>query len=353
MNEPAKIEIAPKFRHLRPDTDMSEGVASGFTWIGYKLQKWSLNHEGVNRLFLLENGSVNPNLDVIIVGKNKNVSKQYFEGVYLEGTNNPPVCFSINGDRPEPSSPKKQHATCAGCPKDAWGSGQGKGKACQDHRKLAVLLLPYMTKGILEKPLREPIYLKINPNSLKILKAYNDSLVHRNVHPAQVITRITWNPKKPWEMKFDILQPLTDAEADVVLPLVDNNPTVQNIIGGKVEIYEPEEELPAPGSKVNSGLLSAFGNDDNDTNAPQPSPFPQRPPFSQSEKISNVTDITPVKRGRGRPRKPPEEQQTAPEPEVQEPGNGGAASWDEDDSELSAAVAKLTTEKMKNMLPDK
>jgi len=339
MNELAKIEIAPKFRHLRPDTDMSDGVSSGFTWIGYKLQKWSLNHEGVNKLFLQENGSVNPNLDVIIVGKNKNVSKQYFEGVYLEGTNNPPVCFSINGDRPEPSSSKKQHATCAGCPKDAWGSGQGKGKACQDHRKLAVLLLPYMTKGILEKPLREPIYLKINPNSLKILKAYNDSLVHRNVHPAQVITRIVWNPQRAWEMKFEVLQPLTDAEADVVLPLVDNNPTVQNIIGGKVEIYEPEEELPAPGSKVESGLLSAFGKDD-DANA-------------EPKKTSNVTEITPIKRGRGRPRKPPEEVVEKAADVQEEAGNGGAASWDEDDTELSAAVAKLTTEKMKNMLPDK
>lgn len=346
MNDLTKITVADAFKHLRPTQSLGEGISSGFVAITYSNQKWALRLDGKTKMFANEDGTLNPNLDVVIVGMNPNISKMFYhQGTYVEGqSNNPPVCASLNGDKPDPGVPEPQNPVCAGCPHNEWGSGQGKGKACQDHRKLAVLILPYMTKGMLDKPLLEPVFLKVNPNSLKSLKSYGDSLQYRGVHWATVITRVIWNPKKPWEMSFTVLQPLTDKEAPVILPLLDS-PMTKNIIGSKVEVYEEEQAPPALQKKTasqqqDSGLLQAFeGVKDSGGN------------------------VTPMKRGPGRPRKatelnpptkpehfPTEQQAESPQ---QETGNGGGVTppWDEADAELSEAVNRLTEKKMNKMLP--
>jgi hypothetical protein len=329
------IKISEAFKVLRPTQSLGEGISSGFTSIGYRDQKWALKHDGSTKLFVQENGTLSPFLDVIIIAMNPNISKMYYAGNYVDGTNNAPICASLNGDKPDPGVQEPQHPICADCPHNEWGSGQGKGKACKDHRKLAVLLLPYMTKGILDKPLREPIYLAINPNSLKALKAYGDSLVYRNVHFASVITRITWSAKKQWLMDFTVLQALTDKEAPVVLPLIDS-PLTKSIVGAKAGVYEEEEqELPAPQERkqpVDSGLLDAFGK----TEAKS----------SESNTDNTITQL-PLKRGPGRPRKVPIE----PEQPAEEASGGDATPpWDEADTELSDAVAKLTSQKINKML---
>jgi hypothetical protein len=54
----------------------------------------------------------------------------------------PPTCFAIGSVpsklAPSPNAPEPQAATCAECPMNAFGS-KGKGKACNNERKLAVL----------------------------------------------------------------------------------------------------------------------------------------------------------------------------------------------------------------------
>lgn len=54
----------------------------------------------------------------------------------------PPDCFAIGTDPknmvPSPNSPNPQSKDCQSCPMNAWGS-DGKGKACKNGRKLAVL----------------------------------------------------------------------------------------------------------------------------------------------------------------------------------------------------------------------
>jgi len=54
----------------------------------------------------------------------------------------PPDCFAIGVDPknmvPSPNAPNPQAKDCQSCPMNAWGS-DGKGKACKNGRKLAVL----------------------------------------------------------------------------------------------------------------------------------------------------------------------------------------------------------------------
>lgn len=88
-------------------------------------------------------------MDIVIVDANEHVSKLYYDQPYDPSANEyfPPACFSDNGVAPSTSAEKPQSETCAMCPQNAWGSATsaltGKNtKACNDAKKLAVLVVP-------------------------------------------------------------------------------------------------------------------------------------------------------------------------------------------------------------------
>ena len=66
----------------------------------------------------------------------------FYEGKFDKNDIKPPSCFAIGTDPrnmvPSPNSPNKQASECQTCPMNQWGS-DGKGKACKNGRKLAVL----------------------------------------------------------------------------------------------------------------------------------------------------------------------------------------------------------------------
>jgi hypothetical protein len=337
MNDQTKIEVANSFKHLAVK-NLGEGIASGFNSIGYKGKTWSLKQSGEDiKFFTDEKGMPYPYFDCVILAMHDKTSKMFYTpGTYNEDSAGAPICTSLNGDKPDAGVPEPQSPSCGVCHNNVWGSAAngGRGKACQDHRKLAVLIMPYMTKHILDKPLLEPVYFKVPPASLKPLKIYGDSLVHRGVPHEAVITRVTFVPGKQFEMKFDLKQPLTDAEAPVVLPLVDD-PQTRNIIGNTgAAIYE-EEDAPPAVSKVeqpmDSGLLQAFGQ-------------------KQEPALNN--QVVPIKRGPGRPRKTAAPAQEQPVKNTGNDGDGGLVEGEpqEADDDLDDAVAKALQQKMGGML---
>ncbi len=85
----------------------------------------------------------------------------YYEGVYDPNTPTPPDCYAFGRDVPDANgdvevvgidtwdgrremAPHKDcktrvHDQCEGCPLNEWASGTGKGKACQNTRRLAAI----------------------------------------------------------------------------------------------------------------------------------------------------------------------------------------------------------------------
>lgn len=94
-----------------------------------------------DKKFKLPDGTTNPGpLSIVVLDF---VSGNYFyDKPYKEGEIAPPACFAIglNPKKLEPStnSPEKQSDTCGECPNNQFGS-KGKGKACANKRKLAVM----------------------------------------------------------------------------------------------------------------------------------------------------------------------------------------------------------------------
>lgn len=80
------------------------------------------------------------NLNVVIVAAAPKVSRTFYAGVYKKGQSTAPDCWSNNGDYPDSSVKEPQAKSCATCPQNVKGSGQGEGRACRFSQRLAVVL---------------------------------------------------------------------------------------------------------------------------------------------------------------------------------------------------------------------
>jgi hypothetical protein len=259
---PINTKVAEAFRHIDPNEGIGEGLSGGFSSINHRGKIWSLRHRGENHVITrLDDGTPASYIDVIVVAASDKTAKTLFNEWGGDDSGGPPICQSVNGDVPDPGVPKPQSASCHTCPHNEWGSqtsGNGRGKRCQDQRRLAILLMPKLTKQLLGAPLLDPIFLKVPPGSLSSLKAYNDMLKHEGVPFCSVITRISFDPKALFQMNFERVQDLSNEEAPWVLPLRDA-PLTKRIIGLTPVIRElpPAQEMRRI-EKVDTGLAEAF-----------------------------------------------------------------------------------------------
>jgi hypothetical protein len=129
-------------------------------------------------------------LNVVIVGANPHLSKEWYEQSYSEDRESSTAnCFSINGQTPHEKSNLPQNDLCASCPQNAWGSRvtpEGrKVKACADQKRLALVMA--------DKADGDVYLLKVTPSSLGNLNAYQKTLMTRGIAPDIAITTISFD----------------------------------------------------------------------------------------------------------------------------------------------------------------
>lgn len=360
MNDRTKIEIASGFKQFAP-MRLGEGITSGYSIIGYKGKVWQLRHKGETYYFTRnDDGTPLPHIDVVILGENPHITKTYYpQGTYTEDSSNPPTCSAIDGDVPDPGVPIPQSPTCRTCKRNVWTTiaETGRpGKECKDSKRLAVLLMPAMTEKLLGAPLNEAVMLRVPAASLRPLKSYSDSLVHRGVHvPAAVVTRIGFSREKQFEMKFDLLQPLTNAEVPVIKELIEDAQT-QVILGRQDAVREIEHKPSIREERIETGITSAFSKRE----PAHPSSFAEE---------NEGRNVVPSRRGRppGSTNKPKLVQDILAEDEPQLPLTLDARTerpeevlppeqpvpWQEADGELDETLRKVVDQKIQGMLPNK
>lgn len=82
----------------------------------------------------------NRGMNVVIVNGARKVGRTFYAGSYDPSTPSIPDCWSIDGEKPDENSRNRQHSSCAECPQNIKGSGQGGGRACRFKQRLAVVL---------------------------------------------------------------------------------------------------------------------------------------------------------------------------------------------------------------------
>lgn len=218
------------------------GVQASFAVVGYKGRAWSLKHRGENTLVRDAKGAPVPTLEIVIVGVAPAVSKIYYQKAYVEGDDNAPDCFSIDGVAPDNASPKKQNDICATCRHNQWGSrvtDAGKrAKSCQDSRRIAIVPLG----DILNKTLGGPMLLRVPPTSLPNLASYSDLLERKGADFPYVATVLGFDYAVAYpKLTFEAAGFLNDEQARQVLEVIDDP-----LIGRMLFEAAPTESAAAP-----------------------------------------------------------------------------------------------------------
>jgi hypothetical protein len=247
------------FASLAPTESLAEGIGSSYPVIGYKGKNWSLRYRGDRHMFTrADDGTPLPYLDVIILRQASAKSKSFYEGGFVEGASDGkrPVCASLNGVTPDTDVVAKQCDTCVLCPRNEWKVDQNgrKTRECSDYKRLAVLVLPNLTKAILGAPLMEPAFLRVPPASLNDLGIFGDTMSRKGFHFSTFITRVAFDPEQSHpKFVFKPLQQLSDAEAPVVLAMRED-PMALRITG---EDQAVKQQLAAPTKPVEQPVVQA------------------------------------------------------------------------------------------------
>lgn len=252
------------FASLNPQEEsLSDGIGSSYGVIGYKGKVWTLRYRGEQHMFVrADDGTQIGYIDVVILRQGREKSKSYYPDGFdpQQSAGKPPTCSSMDGKVPDPGVPVKQADACVLCPRNIWKTMPNgkKGRECTDYKRTAVLVMPKQTMKFFNNvPLMEPCFLRIPPASLQDLATFGDTLQDANWHYSAVVTRISFDPNEPHpKMMFRPIQPLTDAEAAVVLPIRDDEMT-KRIVG---EIGTNRPALTAPlveTTTVDTGLTAA------------------------------------------------------------------------------------------------
>lgn len=133
-------------------------------------------------------------MNIIIVAAAPYNSRSYYTKTFSESSAGQlPDCFSDDGITPSPRSENKQCATCANCPQNVAGSGNGQSRACRFSRRLAVLLENDQKGEVMQLTLPASSIFGKADNGKMPLEAYVKLLGANRVSVTSVVT----------EMRFD------------------------------------------------------------------------------------------------------------------------------------------------------
>lgn len=271
---------AGAFAALNPQDDgLADGIGASYGILGYKGKNWTLRWHGEKKLFVRpDDGSPANYIDVIILRSAHQKSKSYYAAYdpnASEGAR--PICASLDGIVPDADVQQKQSETCALCPRNAWRTNATgrRERDCNDYKRLAVLVLPNQTQRMFGQGVMEPVFLRVPPGSLESLLQMSDTMKAQGFHSATYVTRISFDPNEAHpKMVFTPIQPLTDAEGPVVLPLV-NGEDAKRITGEDVLAGQRHGAVPLA-APTNAPQITAQPNVVPFT-APQPAPQPAPP----------------------------------------------------------------------------
>jgi hypothetical protein len=264
------------FQDIPVDNKLAANVTTGFGIVTYRGKVWRTKYKGEETTLMREDGSGPlPVLDVIILDASAALSKIYYEKGYEDGSNTPPDCFSTDGIRPDRASPKPQSPMCKSCKWNAFGSatkgGQpGKGKACADNRRLAIVPLADPANEMFGGPM----LLRVPPDSLQECKVYGDLLAQAGYHTFAVATRISFDLEKSHpRLMFDFGRVLTNDE-ELIVKEVKELPLINQILSEPVDEVVHHETEPATSSVQQAAVKDA-------TTVVQPQPAASPKPVQQ------------------------------------------------------------------------
>lgn len=139
-------------------------------------------------------------------------SNNYWKDRYDSKNPTPPECFAF-GSNPKELIPSQNGTdiqndeSCADCPQNVFGSGEGNAKACKNTRLLGLVA------GDSDDPEDAILKLSISPTGLRNFDAYVQTLASKSLLPIQVITEIDFDANQTYpRLMFKAVGPNPNVE---------------------------------------------------------------------------------------------------------------------------------------------
>ena len=130
-------------------------------------------------------------MNVIIINARKNVSRVFYAGKYNPDEIVPPSCFSNEGDVPDPSAEDKQSTSCATCPQNISGSGEGTSRACRYQRRIAILLEGDATGDVYQLNIPSRSIFGKGEGNIHPFESYTKYIAGNGKNINQIITQVS------------------------------------------------------------------------------------------------------------------------------------------------------------------
>jgi len=225
--------------------DMSSGVGSSYPIISIKGKVFHIVSGDERTLVTNDEGEAKGSIEVAILKSNPHISKVFYPGGYVEGSEDKPMCYSNDGQAPAPDAQEPQCTKCSLCPHNAWGSriteSGAKGKACSDSRRLAVASI---------NDLETPMLLRVPAATLKELAAYAEFMKRRKVPYKAVVTKISFDHSVAHpKLVFKATRFISDVEADIIVDVLQRS-VIDEIAGTNAPTQEVLEIEGTPSPKL-------------------------------------------------------------------------------------------------------
>ena len=254
-------------------------------------------------------------LDVIIVKAAPKVSRQFYAAAYNpDAASAAPDCTSSDGETPDSNAKAPQAASCATCPQNVAGSGNGNSRACKYQHKLAVVLESDPEGDVMQLILPAGSIFGKADGDKRPLQAYARYLASQNppINPEQIVTRMKFDTSV--ESPTLVFQParwLTDDEYEISMSQGKTS-DAERAVGGsaaatdgaapiklagappakvKAAVVEEEDEAPAPKAKAKAKpKAEVVEDDDSEPEVRKAAPAASAVPVKSSKLASIVSD---------------------------------------------------------------
>ena len=211
-------------------------------------------------------------LNVVIVNA-ADIARTYYEGAFDPENPSAPTCWSMDTRKPSDDVPEdqRQSDTCASCPMNIKGSGQGDSRACRFSQRLAVVLEGELDKVYQLQVPATSIFGEAKGNDMG-LQSYVKFLSAHNTPAIAVITELRFDedstaPKlyfKPIRgLEEDELREVLEArESDDAKKAIEFTVSQTDKVEAKPKAEKPKAEAKPKAEKAAPKVVEAEADED-------------------------------------------------------------------------------------------
>lgn len=154
-------------------------------------------------------------MNLVIIASGKGVTRTFYADKYEEGKDIKPACWSAEGVVPNEEVTDPQSKSCATCPQNIEGSGEGKSRACRFSKRLAVALENDIGGNIYRMSVPAKSYFGRADGDKMPLQAFGKFLAGHGIPITGIVTEARFDTSEAVPvLKFRAVRPLTKPEWD-------------------------------------------------------------------------------------------------------------------------------------------